>query len=39
MGWIEANYEVAAVFGEEASAESQIGDRRFFIKAYRRKTG
>ena len=36
MGWIEANYEVAAVFGEGASATSQIGDRLIFIKAYRR---
>jgi 4-amino-4-deoxy-L-arabinose transferase-like glycosyltransferase len=36
MGWIEANYEVAAVFGEGASAASEIGDPRFFIKAYGR---
>lgn len=36
MGWIEANYEVAAAFGEGASAASQIGDRPIFIKAYRR---
>lgn len=31
--WIEANYEPIAVFGEGASARSQIGDPRFFIKA------
>lgn len=37
MEWIEANYEVAAVFGDAASAASEIGDERFFIKAYRHK--
>lgn len=36
MGWIDANYEVAAVFGDGASAASEIGDRQFFIKTYRR---
>jgi len=36
MGWIDANYEVAAVFGDGVSAASEIGDRQFFIKAYRR---
>jgi hypothetical protein len=35
MGWIDANYEVAAVFGDGVSAKSEIGDRQFFIKAYR----
>jgi 4-amino-4-deoxy-L-arabinose transferase-like glycosyltransferase len=38
MGWIEANYAVAAVFGEGASAASEIGDRQFFIKSYRSRT-
>jgi hypothetical protein len=38
MGWIDANYEVAAVFGDSASAQSEIGDRQFFIKAYRAVT-
>jgi hypothetical protein len=38
MGWIEANYEVAAVFGDGATAASEIGDRPFFIKGYRRRT-
>ena len=37
MGWIEANYDVAAAFGEGATAASEIGDRRFFIKGYRRR--
>jgi 4-amino-4-deoxy-L-arabinose transferase-like glycosyltransferase len=38
MEWIEANYDVAAVFGEGASAASTIGDQPFFIKSYRHKT-
>jgi hypothetical protein len=37
MGWIEAHYEVTAVFGEGATAASQIGDPQFFIKGYRRR--
>lgn len=37
MGWIEANYDVVAVFGERAGTGSEIGDQAFFIKAYRRK--
>jgi hypothetical protein len=32
-GWIDANYEPIAAFGERANARSQIGDPRFFIKA------
>jgi hypothetical protein len=36
--WIEDNYDAAAVFGEGASAGSQIGDARFFIKALTRAT-
>lgn len=37
MEWIESNYEVDAVFGDGATAESQIGDAPFFIKCYKRK--
>jgi diphthamide synthase (EF-2-diphthine--ammonia ligase) len=37
MQWIESNYEVDAVFGDGADAETQIGDAPFFIKCYRRK--
>jgi hypothetical protein len=37
MGWIDAHYEVVAVFGEGAGTASEIGDPRFFIKAYRRR--
>jgi hypothetical protein len=37
MRWIDANYDVTAVFGQDVNAASQIGDERFFIKAYRPK--
>jgi hypothetical protein len=37
MGWIDAQYEVVAVFGEGAGTASEIGDPLFFIKAYRRR--
>jgi hypothetical protein len=37
MGWIESHYEVVAVFGDGATAASEIGDPIFFIKGYRRK--
>ena len=37
MGWIDAHYEVAAVFGDGAITASEIGDPVFFIKGYRRK--
>jgi len=36
MGWIESNYEMDAVFGDGADAESQIGDAPFFIKCYKK---
>jgi hypothetical protein len=38
MGWIESHYDVVAVFGDGATAASEIGDPIFFIKGYRRKT-
>jgi hypothetical protein len=37
MGWIEENYALVAVFGENVSPAIQIGDRDFFIKCYRIK--
>ena len=37
MGWIEANYELAALFGEGVQEDSTIGDPNFFIKCYRRR--
>jgi hypothetical protein len=38
MDWIEVNYTLAAVFGEQVLPQVQIGDPSFFIKCYRRKT-
>ena len=38
MGWIESHYDVIAVFGDGATAASEIGDPIFFIKGYRRKS-
>jgi len=38
MGWIEQNYSLCAVFGKDTGADSEIGDRTFFIKAYRKKS-
>jgi 4-amino-4-deoxy-L-arabinose transferase-like glycosyltransferase len=37
-GWIEENYELAVVFGNDVRTDSQIGDKNFFIKCYRLKT-
>jgi hypothetical protein len=37
MRWIDANYALAEVFGEQAASEIQIGSSQFFIKCYRRK--
>jgi hypothetical protein len=35
MSWIEENYAVAAVYGDDVSLESQIGDPGFFIKCFK----
>jgi hypothetical protein len=37
MHWIESNYTLDAVFGDGATARSEIGDPEFFIKCYKRK--
>jgi hypothetical protein len=40
MEWIEANYSLEAVFGENVPPGTQIGDEPFFIKCYgRRRSG
>lgn len=39
MRWIEANYEVCAMFGPVKDPRLQIGDRPFFIRAYCRRVG
>jgi hypothetical protein len=38
MRWIEENFEQCAVFGPNHSPDLQIGDRTFFIRAYRKKS-
>jgi len=37
VNWIHANYDLAAVFGLNHDPSQQVGDKTFFIKAYRRK--
>lgn len=37
MAWIKNNYEESAVFSPEGNQDLQIGDKVFFIKAYRKK--
>jgi hypothetical protein len=38
MEWIKSNYEEGEVFSSEGNKNFQIGDRVFFIKAYRKKS-
>ncbi|MEW6207237.1 MAG: hypothetical protein AB1631_02650 [Acidobacteriota bacterium] len=37
MRWVEENYEQAAIFGPSHDNDLEIGDRIFFIRAYRKK--
>lgn len=37
MAWIESNFEQVAVFGPDPNPDLQIGDRTFFIRAYRKR--
>jgi len=37
MKWIEDNFEPVAVFGPDHSLDLEIGDKTFFIKAYKKK--
>jgi hypothetical protein len=37
MGWIEENFEQCAVLGPNKSPDIQIGNKTFFIRAYRKK--
>lgn len=37
MRWIEENFEQCAVFGPDHSPDLEIGDKTFFIRAYRKK--
>ena len=36
MQWVEENFEAVAVFGPDPNPDLQIGDKTFFIKAYKK---
>ncbi|MFY9573027.1 MAG: hypothetical protein WAV20_16635 [Blastocatellia bacterium] len=38
MNWIQQNFEECAIFGPEHNPNQEIGDKTFFIRAYRRLT-
>jgi len=38
MQWIEQNFEECAILGPDHSTNQQIGDKTFFIRAYRKRT-
>jgi hypothetical protein len=37
MQWIEENFEPCAIFGPAHDPDAQIGDRNFFIRAYKKR--
>jgi hypothetical protein len=37
MSWIEGNFERAAMFGPSKDPNLEIGDKTFFIRAYRKR--
>jgi len=37
MRWVNENFEAVAIFGPDHNPNLQIGDKTFFIRAYRRK--
>jgi 4-amino-4-deoxy-L-arabinose transferase-like glycosyltransferase len=37
MQWIEQNFEACAIFGRDHSPNQQIGDKTFFIRAYKKR--
>jgi hypothetical protein len=38
MQWIEQNFEQCAIFGPDHDPNREIGDKTFFIRAYRKKS-
>jgi len=38
MQWIDENFEECAIFGPDHDPNLQIGDKTFFIRAYRKRT-
>jgi len=37
MQWIEQNFEACAIFGRDHGPNQQIGDKTFFIRAYKKR--
>jgi hypothetical protein len=37
MQWVEENFEQVAIFGPDHDPALEIGDRTFFIRAYKKK--
>ena len=37
MGWVEQNFQRVATFGPEKGSNLEIGDKTFFIRAYRKR--
>ena len=37
MQWIEQNFEACAIFGRDHGPDQQIGDKTFFIRAYKKR--
>lgn len=37
MQWIEQNFEACAIFGPDHNPNQEIGDKTFFIRAYRKR--
>jgi hypothetical protein len=38
MQWIDQNFEECAIFGPDHNPNLEIGDKTFFIRAYRKRT-
>ena len=39
MRWVDENFEAVAIFGPDHNPNLQIGDKTFFIRAYRKRAG
>ena len=39
MQWIDQNFEACAIFGRDHNPNLQIGDKTFFIRAYKKRGG
>jgi hypothetical protein len=39
MRWVDENFDAVAIFGPDHNPNLQIGDKTFFIRAYRKRAG